>query len=99
MTSTLVKRGSETANEEQPDKLRKVVRFEQDAPNIYLKNTLGVVRDKTDQSQHLCRIQVMLTMTYPCLRWMYSTRWMDGRVVAFKKCWIGIEKKMPEISD
>ena len=27
------KRGSETANEEQPDKLRKTVRFEQEAPN------------------------------------------------------------------
>ena len=27
------KGGSETANEEQPDKLRKTVRFEQEAPN------------------------------------------------------------------
>ena len=31
------------------------------------------------------------------LRWMSSTRWMDERIVASKKCWIGIVKKMSEI--
>ena len=39
----------------------------------------------------------MLT-TCKFLRWMYSTRWVVERVVTSKKCWIGIEKKMPEIS-
>ena len=64
------KRGWETANEEQPDGMRKTVRFEQEAPSTSSSSTvhvsldiLGVVRDKTDQSQYLCRIQVMLTMT------------------------------------
>ena len=36
------KRGSETANEEQPDKLRKTVRFEQDAPNTSSSSTMHV---------------------------------------------------------
>ena len=35
-------RGSETANEEQPDKLRKTVRFEQEAPNPSSSSTLHV---------------------------------------------------------
>ena len=33
------------------------------------------------------------------LRWMYSAIWMDESVVTSKKCWIGIERKMPEISE
>ena len=32
-------------------------------------------------ARFLCRIQVMMTMTCAFLRWMYSTRWMDARVV------------------
>ena len=35
-------RGSETANEEQPDKLRKTVRFEQEAPNTSSSSTMHV---------------------------------------------------------
>ena len=35
-------RGSETANEEQPDKLRKTVRSEQEAPNISSSSTMHV---------------------------------------------------------
>ena len=53
------KRGSETANEEQPDKLRKTVRFEQQAPNtsssssthVSFLNILRVVRNKIGQSR------------------------------------------------
>ena len=30
---------------------------------------------------------------------LYEMRWMDERVVISKKCWTGIDKKMPEISD
>ena len=90
-------RGSETANEEQHDILRKTVRFEQKLRgHRYLQlctclwNILRVERDRTGRSQFLCRIQVMLTMTYKFLRWMYSLRWMDERVVTSKKCWIDI---------
>ena len=36
------RRGSETANEEQPDKLRKTVRFEQEARNTVSSSTLHV---------------------------------------------------------
>ena len=64
------KRGSATAKEEQPDKLRRTVRFEQEAPNT-----------STSSSS-----------TTPCVRWV------DERVVTSKKCWIGIERKIPEIS-
>ena len=35
-------RGSETGNEEQPDKLRKTVRFEQEAPNTSSSSTMHV---------------------------------------------------------
>ena len=67
-------------------------------PCMCLLNILRVVRDKTEQSRYLCRIQVMLTMTCEFLRRMSSTRWVDEKVDTSKKCWIGTEKKMPEIS-
>ena len=39
----------------------------------------------------------MLTTTCAFLHWMYSTRWMDERVVTWENCWNGIEEKMPEL--
>ena len=97
------KRGSEAASEEQPDKLRKTARFEQDAssaasssdpavPLEYLAS--GETQDRL--GPHLCRSHVMLMTTYKFPRWMHTTRWMDERVVASEKCWIDIEEKMPE---
>ena len=63
------KGGSETACEEQPDKLRKTVRFEQEVPSSSSSSTIHVSleylarRDKTDQSGFSCRNQIMWTMT------------------------------------
>ena len=101
------KRGSETANEEQLDKLRKTVRFEQEAPSTSLSSdpqvSLGYLasgeRDKIGHGPFLCRVQVMSMTTYKFLRWMRSTRWTDERVVTWEKCWIFIEEKMSDISE
>ena len=65
--------------------------------HMLLWSIVRVVRHKVGQGPYLCRSQDML-MTYKFLRWMRSTRWMDERVVASEKCWIGIDEKMPEIS-
>ena len=102
------KRGPEAAGEEQPDKLRKTVRLEQEAPSssaaaspdpTVCSGTSCEWRDtKMGRGPYLCRRQVMLMTTYKCLRWMHSMRWMDERVVTSEKCWNGIEEKMPEIS-
>ena len=99
------KRGSETASEEQADKLRRTVRFEQELriprrlqPCMCLLSILRVVRDKFGRSPYLCKIQVMPMMKHKFLSWMCSTRWMDERVVTSRKCWLGIEKKIQEIS-
>ena len=98
-------RGSEAASEEQPDKLRQTVRFEQEAPSASASSDptvaleyLRAVRRKIGRGPYLCRSPVMLMTTYKFLRWMRSTRWMDERVVTSEKCWIGIEEKMLEIS-
>ena len=40
----------------------------------------------------------MWKTTKTFLRWIYSTRRMDARVVASEKCWSGVEEKLPEIS-
>ena len=95
------KRGSE-AGEEQPDKLRKTVRFEQEARKTSISSDPYFalehhVRDETS-SRLGCRSYVMWKMTNTFLRWLYSTRRMDARIVASEKCWSGIEEKMPEIS-
>ena len=62
------KRGSKTANEEQPDKLRRTVRFEQEAPkNIIVFNhtrllsILRVVRDKFGHI-HISALDVLYEM-------------------------------------
>ena len=65
------KRGSEAAGEEQPDKLRNTVRFEQRLRvqqrlpiQLLLWNILRVVRHKIGRGPFLCRSQVMLVTTY-----------------------------------
>ena len=70
------KRGPQTAGEEQLDKLRKTVRFEQEASNataspihMLLWNILRTVRHQVGRGPHLCRSQVMLDALYE----------MDGR--------------------
>ena len=55
------KRGSEAASEEQTDKLRKTVRFVQEAPNTSSSSTMHV-SNMIGRSPFLCRIQVMFTI-------------------------------------
>ena len=92
------KRGSETANEQKSGNLRKTVRFEKEAPThrrphprMCILNILRVVRSSIGWSPCVRRIQVMLTMRYTFLRWMFATRWMDKTIVTSQKCSIGIE--------
>ena len=101
----MAKEDLEAAGEEQPDKLRKTVRFEQEAstasassdPTVALEY-LASGETQSFRGPYLRRSQVMLTTTYKFLRWIHSTRWMDERVVTSEKCWSGIEEKMREIS-
>ena len=87
------KRGAETANEEQPEKLRKTVRFEQEAPNTSSSSTMHVSLEYLARGEKrdwpepvLVQNSVMLTVTQKFLGWMYSTRWIDERVVTTEKC-------------
>ena len=64
------KRGPEAAGEEQPDNLRKTVRFEQESLSE------AATSDPNCCSLE-CGSQVMLMTTYIFLRWMHSPRWMD----------------------
>ena len=98
------KRESKTAKEEQPDKLRKTVRFEQEAPNTSSSSSTRVSLEYLASGEqqswpgpYLRNRQVLWT-TYKFLRWMHSTRRMDERVVTSEKCWNGLEEKMQEIS-
>ena len=86
------KRGSEAASEEQPDKWRKTVRFEQEAPRVAAASSDPTValecaasgETLSRRGPYMCRSQVMWMTTYKFLRWMYSTRRMDERVVTSK---------------
>ena len=65
----IAKKGSETATEEQPGKLRKTVRFEKEAPSssscMHVSLDYLASGERQDhRSVSLCRIQVMLTMTH-----------------------------------
>ena len=93
------KRGSEAASEEQPEKLRKTVRSEQEAPSAAAySDPTALEYPASSETQNrpgsvlLSRSQVMMMTTYIFLRWIHSTRWMDDRVVTSEKCWIGIER-------
>ena len=90
------KRGPVGAGEEQPDKLRKTVRFEQEAPSpsaaASSDPTVALEYPASGETQdrpgpYLSRRQVMLKTTYRFLRWMHSVRWMDESVVTSEKCW------------
>ena len=65
------KSGPEAEGEEQPDKLRKTARFEQEASSasasLLLWKILRVVRDNIGRGPYLCRRQVMLMATYKFL--------------------------------
>ena len=76
-------RGPEAAGEEQADKLRKTVRFEQEAPSSSSAASsdppVALEYPASDETQdrrgpYLCRSPVMLMTTYKFLRWMRSTR-------------------------
>ena len=48
-------------------------------------NIQRAVKDETERGPYLCRRLVMWAVAYKFLRWVYSTRWMDERVVISKK--------------
>ena len=82
------KRGSETTSKEQLDKKgrqydsnKKLQIHLRAQTRMCLWNILRVVRHKVGRGPYLYRSLVMLTMTKQILRWMYSTRCMDERVV------------------
>ena len=81
-------RGAETANEERPDKLRRTVRFEQEAPNTSTSSSsttrVPLEYPTSGERQILADHVFMLMTTYS---WMYCVRWIDERVVTSKKCW------------
>ena len=53
-------RGSETTNEEQPDKLRKTVRFDQDAPNTSPSSTMHVSLQYPASGERQDRLELVL---------------------------------------
>ena len=98
----------ERRHEEPSDKLRRTVRFEQEAPNTSTSSSSTSLVSPEYLSCEWCetnfgqipswrKVQVMLITTYKFLRWMCCVRWMDERVTS-KKCWTGVQKKIPEIS-
>ena len=98
------KRGSEAASEEQPDRLRKTVRFEQEAPSASASSDPCVAQGYLVSCEIQNRLGSVLVQksghvnddVQICVE--CSARWIDERVVASEKCWIGIEEKMPETS-
>ena len=98
------KRGPEAACEEQPDKLRKTVRFEPEASSASSSDpTVALEYPASGETQSrpgsvlvwkTCHVDDDVQI----LRWVHSTRWMDERAVTSGKCWNGTEEKMPEIS-
>ena len=97
------KQGSETANEEQPDRLRQTVRFEQDSPNKSSSSSTRVSLEYRASGEKQDRPEPVLVQNsghvdddiqISALDVFHE---MDERVVTSKNCRIGIEKKMPEI--
>ena len=97
------KRGSEAAGEEQLDKLRKTARFEPEAssasgspdPIVTLEHLASGERESRLESVLVLKSghvgdDVHISALDPFCK-------MEGRIVAWEKCWSGIEKKMPEI--
>ena len=90
-------RGSEATNEEQMDERRKTVRFEREPPNTSASSDPNVALEHLVRSETPSRLVSVLVQKL-FVRWMYSTRRMNARIVASEKCWRGIEEEMPEIS-
>ena len=98
-------------HEEQPDKLRKTLQSEQEAPNTSSSSTMPNTSSSLTMHvslEYLARSERQ-DRTEPVLVQKSGhvdddilisaldvfTRWMDERVVTPKKCWIGIEKRCP----
>ena len=101
------KKRPEAAGEEQPDKLRKTVRFEQEPscsstaassdPAVALEYLAsGETQDRPGSVlvQKSCHVDDDVQIS----ALDHSMRRMEERVVTSEKCWNGIEEKMPEIS-
>ena len=99
------KRGPEGAGEEQPDKLRKTVRFEQEVPSAAASSDPTVALEYPASGETPDRLGSVLVQKLGHVdddvqnsALELSTKWMDERVVTSENCWNGIEEKMPEIS-
>ena len=99
-------KGSETADEEQLDKLRKTGRFEQYAPNTSSSSTTHVSLEYAASGEKQDRPEPVLAhnsghvddeIQIFCVGCIPRDGWTRGSQHQ-KKCWIGIEMKMPQIS-
>ena len=99
------KRGSETASEERPGKLRKTVRFEQESPSASTSSEPIVALEYPASGETQSRHGSVLVQTSSHVDDDVQISALgcvlrDGfheRVVTSEKYWIGIEEKMPEI--
>ena len=105
MTSPFGKSGSRTANEEQPDKLRKTVRFEQEAPSTSSSSTVHVSLEYPESGTKKDPLEPVFVhysghveddIQISALDVFHQADGRESRQI--KKCRIGIEKKMLEIS-
>ena len=97
----MAKRGSEAAGEEQPDKLWKTVRFEQEAPSAAASSDPTVALDYPASGETQDRPGSVLVQKSGhvdddvqifCVGCIPRDGWNE-RVVTLEKCWIGIEEK------
>ena len=100
------KRGPEAAYEEQLDKLRHTVRFEQEVSSLSAAASSdpcvalecpasGETQSRSGSVSAQTSGHVNDDVQISALDAFYE---MDERVVTLEKCWNGIEEKMPEIS-
>ena len=89
-------RGAEAAGEEQPDKLWKTVRVEQQTPSAAASSDPTVVLQYLASGETQDRPGSDVDDDVQISLWIHSTRWMDERVVTSEKCWIGDEWKNRE---
>ena len=85
--------------------MRKTVRFEQEAPSAAASSEPYVALGYPASGETRSRLGSVFVQKsghvgedVQILRWVPCMRRMDGRVVTWELCWIGIEDKMPEIS-
>ena len=88
------KRWSETANEEQPDKLRKTVRFEQEAPSASASSDPTVALEYPASGEKQDRPEAVLVQKSGHVDDDVQISALD----VFHECGVGIDWKMPEIS-